>query len=55
MRNRLLLEAKRRGSWCSLLARYGGAVQNHYPVPVWVGRQVYLHPYPKEPALRNHV
>ena len=31
---------------------------NRYPVPEWVARkrqQVYLHPYPKELMLRNHV
>jgi uncharacterized protein YbgA (DUF1722 family) len=28
---------------------------NHYPVPEWVHQQVYLHPYPKELMLRNHV
>jgi len=26
-----------------------------HPVPEWVHRQVYLHPYPKELMLRNHV
>jgi uncharacterized protein YbgA (DUF1722 family) len=26
-----------------------------YPVPDWVHQQVYLHPYPKELMLRNHV
>ena len=26
-----------------------------YPVPEWVHQQVYLHPYPKELMLRNHV
>jgi uncharacterized protein YbgA (DUF1722 family) len=25
------------------------------PVPDWVRQQVYLHPYPKELMLRNHV
>jgi uncharacterized protein YbgA (DUF1722 family) len=28
---------------------------SRYPVPDWVGQQVYLHPYPKELMLRNHV
>ncbi len=28
---------------------------NRYPVPDWVHAQVYLHPYPKELMLRNHV
>ncbi len=28
---------------------------NRYPVPEWVDQQVYLHPYPKELMLRNHV
>ena len=28
---------------------------NRYPVPEWVHPQVYLHPYPKELMLRNHV
>jgi uncharacterized protein YbgA (DUF1722 family) len=28
---------------------------NRYPVPDWVRQQVYLHPYPKELMLRNHV
>jgi len=28
---------------------------NQYPVPEWVDQQVYLHPYPKELMLRNHV
>jgi uncharacterized protein YbgA (DUF1722 family) len=28
---------------------------NRYPVPRWVQQQVYLHPYPKELMLRNHV
>jgi len=28
---------------------------NRHPVPDWVHEQVYLHPYPKEPMLRNHV
>ena len=28
---------------------------NRYPVPEWVHEQVYLHPYPKELMLRNHV
>jgi len=28
---------------------------NRYPVPDWVNQQVYLHPYPKELMLRNHV
>ena len=26
-----------------------------YPVSDWVHQQVYLHPYPKELMLRNHV
>jgi uncharacterized protein YbgA (DUF1722 family) len=26
-----------------------------HPVPEWVHQQVYLHPYPKELMLRNHV
>jgi uncharacterized protein YbgA (DUF1722 family) len=28
---------------------------NRLPVPEWVHQQVYLHPYPKELMLRNHV
>ena len=28
---------------------------NRHPVPDWVHKQVYLHPYPKELMLRNHV
>jgi len=28
---------------------------NRHPVPDWVDQQVYLHPYPKELMLRNHV
>ncbi len=28
---------------------------SRYPVPDWVNQQVYLHPYPKELMLRNHV
>jgi uncharacterized protein YbgA (DUF1722 family) len=28
---------------------------NRYPVPEWVHQQVYLHPYPRELMLRNHV
>jgi len=28
---------------------------NRYSVPDWVHQQVYLHPYPKELMLRNHV
>jgi uncharacterized protein YbgA (DUF1722 family) len=28
---------------------------NRYPVPEWVHQQVYLHPYPKDLMLRNHV
>jgi hypothetical protein len=28
---------------------------NRYPVPQWAQQQVYLHPYPKELMLRNHV
>jgi uncharacterized protein YbgA (DUF1722 family) len=28
---------------------------NRHPVPEWVHQQVYLHPYPKELVLRNHV
>jgi len=28
---------------------------NRYPVPEWVHQQMYLHPYPKELMLRNHV
>ena len=33
-------------------------LQHHlgrHPVPDWVHQQVYLHPYPKELMLRNHV
>jgi uncharacterized protein YbgA (DUF1722 family) len=26
-----------------------------YPVPDWAHQRVYLHPYPKELMLRNHV
>jgi uncharacterized protein YbgA (DUF1722 family) len=28
---------------------------SRHPVPDWVHQQVYLHPYPKELMLRNHV
>jgi uncharacterized protein YbgA (DUF1722 family) len=28
---------------------------NRHAVPDWVHQQVYLHPYPKELMLRNHV
>ena len=28
---------------------------NRYTAPDWVHQQVYLHPYPKELMLRNHV
>jgi uncharacterized protein YbgA (DUF1722 family) len=28
---------------------------NRHPVPEWVHQPVYLHPYPKELMLRNHV
>ena len=28
---------------------------SRYLVPEWVHQQVYLHPYPKELMLRNHV
>ena len=28
---------------------------SRYPAPDWVHQQVYLHPYPKELMLRNHV
>jgi uncharacterized protein YbgA (DUF1722 family) len=28
---------------------------NRHPVPEWVHQQAYLHPYPKELMLRNHV
>ena len=28
---------------------------NRHPVPEWVDQLVYLHPYPKELMLRNHV
>ena len=28
---------------------------NRYPVPDWVDQQVYLHPYPKELMVRNHL
>jgi uncharacterized protein YbgA (DUF1722 family) len=28
---------------------------NRSPVPDWVHQQVYLHPYPEELMLRNHV
>jgi hypothetical protein len=28
---------------------------SRYPVPDWVHQQVYVHPYPKELMLRNHV
>jgi uncharacterized protein YbgA (DUF1722 family) len=28
---------------------------NRYPVPDWVHQQVYLHPYPKELTLPEHV
>ena len=29
--------------------------RNRYAVAEWVHQQVYLHPYPKELMLRNHV
>jgi uncharacterized protein YbgA (DUF1722 family) len=32
-----------------------GIRHNGYSVPEWVHQQVYLHPYPKELMLRNHV
>ena len=28
---------------------------NRHPVPDWVHQQVYVHPYPKELMLRNHM
>ena len=36
-------------------ARPQSAALNRCPVPDWVHQQVYLHPYPKELMLRNHV
>jgi hypothetical protein len=36
-------------------ARCRRAVLNRFPVPDWVHHQVYLHPYPKQLVLRNHV
>jgi hypothetical protein len=51
------------GGAASAKARPQGAALNRYPVPewvpvpsaAWVHQQVYLHPYPKELMLRNHV
>ena len=51
------------GGAASAKARPQGAALNRYPVPewvpvpstAWVPQQVYLHPYPKELMLRNHV
>ena len=43
------------GGAASAKARPQGAALNRYPVPDWVHQQVYLHPYPKELMLRNHV
>ena len=43
------------GGAASAKARPQGAALNSYPVPEWVHQQVYLHPYPKELMLRNHV
>ena len=45
-RNRKAVSAK---------ARPQRAALNRHPVPEWVHQQVYLHPYPKELMLRNHV
>jgi uncharacterized protein YbgA (DUF1722 family) len=28
---------------------------NRHPVPDWLHQQVYLHPYPKELMLQNHM
>ncbi len=39
----------------SAKARPQGAALNRHPVPEWVHEQMYLHPYPKELMLRNHV
>jgi hypothetical protein len=49
--------------YCNCRSRYAasakappqGAALNRHPVPEWVHQQVYLHPYPKELMLRNHV
>ena len=43
------------GGAASAKARPQGAALNRYPVPDWVHQQVYLHPYPRELMLRNHV
>ena len=51
------------GGAASAKARPEGAALNRYPVPdwvpvpsaAWVHQQVYLHPYPKELMLWNHV
>jgi len=42
------------GGFCQGACQWHAAL-NRYPVPHWVDQQVYLHPYPKELMLRNHV
>jgi uncharacterized protein YbgA (DUF1722 family) len=49
-----------RGKHVNVPQHLMGYLKNHlslsrYPVPDWVRQQVYLHPYPKELMLRNHV
>ncbi len=39
-------------SSCRLLRK---TRHDRYPVPEWVGQQMYLHLYPKELVLRNHI
>ena len=43
------------GGEASAKAHPQGAALNRYPVPHWMHQQVYLHPYPRELMLRNHV
>jgi hypothetical protein len=43
------------GRAASAKARPQRAALNRYPVPGWVHQRVYLHPWPKELVLRNHV
>jgi uncharacterized protein YbgA (DUF1722 family) len=51
-------DQKRRIGPASLLSEPLTLLKHHlnrYPAPEWVHQQVYLHPYPKELMLRNHV
>ncbi len=59
-----LIEDYRQGPPNSRLASCRGNCQgacqwhaalNRHPVPTWVDQLVYLHPYPKELMLCNHV